>query len=126
MKLIFLVGTIGLLVLYYGIGSWIHQNFIPFVPGSLIGMLLMFVTLIVGKDKLYNRGKKGASLLIMYLPLFFVPVTVGIIEYSELLSGVGLFLSMTLLLSTIVVLTITSLLIEKSVKNKGVLRERDQ
>ncbi|WP_413379032.1 CidA/LrgA family protein [Alkalihalobacillus sp. 1P02AB] len=113
MKVIYVFVGVVILTLYNALGVWIHSKFLPFIPGSLIGMAFMFLTLLIGKDKLYKWGKPGADTLIMYLPLFFVPVTVGIIQYTELVSLTGLFIFVILIVSTMVVILITSWLIEK-------------
>ncbi|KGA96609.1 holin [Alkalihalobacillus alcalophilus ATCC 27647 = CGMCC 1.3604] len=118
MKVIYVLVGVSVLTLYNALGVWIHSMFLPFIPGSLIGMALMFLTLLIGKDKLYKWGKPGADTLIMYLPLFFVPVTVGIIQYTELVSLTGLFIFVTLIMSTIVVIFVTSWLIEKRLVNQ--------
>ncbi|OOF45675.1 CidA/LrgA family protein [Rodentibacter trehalosifermentans] len=60
-------------------------HFIPIgVPGSIWGLLLLFVgltTKIIRLEWIYL----GASLLIRYMAVLFVPVSVGIIKYSDLL-----------------------------------------
>ena len=54
------------------------------VPGSIWGLLLLFLgltTRLIRLDWIYL----GASLLIRFMAVLFVPVSVGIIKYSDLL-----------------------------------------
>ena len=54
------------------------------VPGSIWGLLLLFLgltTRLIHLDWIYL----GASLLIRFMAVLFVPVSVGIIKYSDLL-----------------------------------------
>lgn len=60
-------------------------HFVPAgVPGSIWGLLLLFMgltTKLIPLEWVYL----GASLLIRYMAILFVPVSVGIIKYSDLL-----------------------------------------
>lgn len=60
-------------------------HFIPAgVPGSIWGLLLLFLgltTQVIRLEWIYF----GASLLIRFMAVLFVPVSVGIIKYSDLL-----------------------------------------
>ncbi|HHE9502026.1 TPA: CidA/LrgA family protein, partial [Haemophilus influenzae 10810] len=54
------------------------------VPGSIWGLLLLFLGLTTRVIHL-NWIYLGASLLIRFMAVLFVPVSVGIIKYSDLL-----------------------------------------
>lgn len=75
-----------LLILYvmFNLGNLI-AHFIPVgVPGSIWGLLLTFLgltTQVIRLEWIYF----GASLLIRFMAILFVPVSVGIIKYSDLL-----------------------------------------
>src|SRR5699024_105133 len=58
------------------------------IPGSVIGLVLLFILLISGivKEK-YIRS--GANFMMKHLVLFFVPATVGIMGYIDLFKGKG-------------------------------------
>lgn len=108
MKLFKIILQIGLLSILYLIGNWIQHTFNLFIPGSIIGMLLLFGLLSFGLLK-QNWIEKGATLLITYLPLLFLPVTVGIISFPELLNIKGVLLIFAVLLSTGIVMMSTGL-----------------
>ncbi|ABR74971.1 hypothetical protein CBG46_08030 [Actinobacillus succinogenes] len=54
------------------------------IPGSIIGLLLLFLGLTTQLIKVHWIFF-GAGLLIRYMAVLFVPVSVGIMKYSDLL-----------------------------------------
>ncbi|MDC3418189.1 CidA/LrgA family protein [Aquibacillus salsiterrae] len=94
---------ITLLYCFYLIGVWIQTTFNLFIPGSIIGMLLFFLLLATNvlKDSWIETGTKT---LLNHMPLLFVPVTVGIINYLGFFSGKGLLLVFIVILSTAIVM----------------------
>ncbi|KFK58478.1 membrane protein, partial [Vibrio vulnificus] len=51
---------------------------------SVIGMLVLFVSMAIGLVKV-EWVKPGASLLIRYMILLFVPISVGLMEHFDML-----------------------------------------
>ena len=49
----------------------------------------------------------GASFSIAFLTLFFIPSTVGVVEYPELLTLSGLLLVLAVFVSTVIVIVVT-------------------
>ena len=79
------------------------------VPGSIWGLLLLFLgltTRLIRLDWIYL----GASLLIRFMAVLFVPVSVGIIKYSDLLIEQVNILLIPNVVSTCVTLVIMGLL----------------
>ena len=69
------------------------------LPGSILGLLFLFIALhykIIPDVYI----KQGAVFLLALLPLFFIPATVGIIQYPEFLSGKGILLIVLVMVST--------------------------
>lgn len=94
------------IILLYGLyicGTWIQQSLNLFIPGSIIGMILLF-SLLMTKAIKPNWIKDGSQLLIKNMPLLFIPVTVGIINYLELFTGKGILLAIIILVSTTLVM----------------------
>ncbi|MBS4202425.1 CidA/LrgA family holin-like protein [Bacillus sp. FJAT-49732] len=108
---------IGLLYLIFLIGSWIQKSLNLFIPGSIIGMFLLFVMLMTG---IFKQGwiEKGSILLIKYLPLLFLPVTVGIISFPELLNIKGIQLIFVILISTALVMISTGMLSQRLLRKR--------
>lgn len=66
------------------LGEWITQLIPLGIPGSIIGLLLLFLGLTTRIIKVHWIFF-GAGLLIRYMAVLFVPVSVGIMKYSDLL-----------------------------------------
>ncbi|MBM7621381.1 holin-like protein [Bacillus tianshenii] len=115
MKGIRIVLQIACLYFFYWIGVLIQRTFEIPVPGSIIGMLLLFFLLLSGivKDRLLDEG---SGLLLRYMPLFFVPATVGVIRYPDVFAGKGSLILLALLLSTFLVMVISGLVGQKAVE----------
>lgn len=98
-----IVIQIGILFGIYSIGVWIQQYFKLFIPGSVIGLVLMFTLLTTGILKA-NWIEKGARFMINHLVLFFIPATVGILNYYDLFKGKGILLILITIVSTLFVM----------------------
>ncbi|MBY7145019.1 CidA/LrgA family protein [Virgibacillus sp. NKC19-3] len=94
------------IAILYGIfliGNGIAHYFNLFIPGSVIGMLLLFVLLMTGVIKA-PWIDEGARAIINHLALFFIPATVGVMNYVDLFAGKGFLLVIIVLLSTVLVI----------------------
>lgn len=101
MKIIRIILQIGFLFVITFIGDVLH-NFLHIpLPGSIIGLLLLLAGL---SFKLIpvNWIENGAGFILAYLPLFFIPATVGVMNYSSLISWSGIALIVIVVASTIV------------------------
>ncbi|MEC2077406.1 CidA/LrgA family holin-like protein [Metabacillus fastidiosus] len=95
----------------YLLGNWIHTTFKLVIPGSIIGMLILFILLYMRLIKI-EWLKIGGSLLLAHMTLLFIPATVGIIDYLHLFSGPGFITIIIVLLSTIIVMLSTVMISE--------------
>lgn len=105
-KVIRIVFQVIILYLFSFIGSWIVQSLSLQFPGSIVGLLLLFVCLyfrIIPVELI----KDGAGFLLAFLALFFIPATVGIMDYPELLSWAGLGMVLAIVLSTVITIVFT-------------------
>ena len=82
-KIMQLGRSFAILYLILFLGNYIAVLLPVGVPGSIWGLLLLFFGLITKLIK-YQWIFLGASLLIRYMALLFIPVSVGIIKYSDL------------------------------------------
>lgn len=77
------------------------------VPGPVLGMVMLFITLLL-------RGKAGETLdtastaLLSHLSLLFVPAGVGMMVHFEHIASEWLSISIALLLSTVVTMAATA------------------
>ncbi|MFD2656473.1 CidA/LrgA family protein [Gracilibacillus thailandensis] len=118
MKYLKIILQISLLFLFYYIGEAIQSAFSLFIPGSIIGMLLFFA-LLTFKLIRVEWVADGIDLLIKDMPVFFVPVTVGVVQYLDFFYGKGSLMIPLVILSTFLTIGIsgwvTSLLLKKEV-----------
>ncbi|WP_144548566.1 CidA/LrgA family protein [Bacillus sp. X1(2014)] len=82
------------------------------IPASMFGLCLLFLALYFKIIKM-EWVEKGANWLLAELLLFFVPSTVGIVNYDEILSVEGAEIVGLIGISTIIVMGITALIAER-------------
>lgn len=103
-----LVIQIAILFLVFHIGAWIQQYFQIPIPGSIIGLIIMFILLVTGIFPL-RWIDQGASFMVKNLVLFFIPGIVGILNYFSLFKGKGLLLFAITIVSTLLVMVFSGL-----------------
>lgn len=108
MKVFNIISQICILYIFTFIGSAIQDFFHLIIPGSIIGLILLFICLCL-KIVPVKLIENGASFLLSILMLLFVPTTVGIMSYPSLLSIHGAILFLAVLLSTIFSIAATGL-----------------
>ena len=75
---------VGVLYVFSLVGTWIQGVFHLSMPGSLIGMLMLFLLLSIRILPL-KWFEEGAEKLIVFLPLFLIPSTTGLMKYGSFL-----------------------------------------
>lgn len=91
----------------------LHWN----VPGSIVGLVLMFALLQFKVVKV-EWIDMGASWLISELLLFYVPSAVGIVQYGHLMKLDGLRIVIVIAVSTALVMVSTGVLADRIAKKK--------
>lgn len=99
LKIMKLISQVGILYVFSLIGNWIVEVLKIPIPGSIVGLLLLFCCLHLNILK-ESYIKDGAGFMLVVLPLFLVPSTVGVIQYPSLLSWNGLLLIVLVMGST--------------------------
>ncbi|MFB9973349.1 CidA/LrgA family protein [Allobacillus sp. GCM10007489] len=102
-----------LVIGFYLLGETVHEFLLPWLPGSIIGMVLLFGVFVIFGDRLVRWVKEGAELFIRYLPLFFVPVTVGVLQYEHLVSWFGLAFFALLFISSLFVMLFVAIMMDR-------------
>ncbi|MED1203294.1 CidA/LrgA family holin-like protein [Heyndrickxia acidicola] len=90
------------------------------IPGSIIGLILLFILLQTKVVKL-SWIETGGSFLLAELLLFFIPSAVGMMQYQHLLMDNGLKILVIIISSSLIVMIGSGLLAEqigKLVKRK--------
>lgn len=88
------------------------------LPGSIIGLVLLFISLYFKWIKL-NWVDTGAKFLTAELLLFFIPSAVGIVNYQNIISFVGVKLIIIILASTLIVMATTGLVADFFARKKA-------
>jgi len=81
------------------------------VPGPVMGMVMLFITLMV-RGRMFKAVEPASSALLGHLSLLFVPAGVGLIVHFSRLGNEWLPISVTLLLSTIITMAVTALVMQ--------------
>ena len=106
MEIIRTIAQIGIIILFYLTGEFIVSVTGIIIPGSIIGLVILWLALYF---KILNVKyiQNGASFMLAFLTLFFIPSTVGVINYPELLTLSGGLFVLAVIMSTIFALVIT-------------------
>ncbi len=105
-KIIEFIIQIGVLYLFFMLGRLIKSVFNLMIPASILGMLLLFTALTLGVVKL-SWIEKGAEFMMRHLVFFFIPPTVGVMNYFDLFAGKGILLILIPVLSTFLVMLVS-------------------
>lgn len=103
-----IVFQIGLLYVLYLIGEWVADIFDLLVPGSVIGLIILLFLLFMRGLKL-EWVEEGAAFMVRHLTFFFIPTTVGIMQYYDVFAGKGFLLVVIVLFSTVLVMVTSGL-----------------
>ena len=113
-----------LILLFYLLGCFVAALIGNFVPGSVIGMLLLFCALSL-KWVRPGHVKKVSMFLLDNMMLFFIPVGVGLITSYTLLSRYMLAIIVASLVSTVLVIAVVGLVEQKLESKKRSKKEDD-
>lgn len=106
-----------ILILFTLLGELIAYV-LPFkFPGSMIGLLLLFVALLLKIVKV-EHIKEVSMWLQKYMAFLFVPLCVGLMQYFDLINLHWVEILLVLVISTIVTLITTALIAQRGVKNE--------
>mgnify|MGYP000882999497 CR=1 FL=1 len=89
----------------------LQQRYSLPIPGTILGMMILLLLLITRIMKL-ERVEKVSNVLLEHLTLFFVPSVVGIMNLFDKVKDVWIYLFITLLTSTMVVIAVTGLTVQ--------------
>ncbi len=101
------INGITLFLIYQLVGEVLVLALGLSVPGPVLGMILLFLTLLI-KGRSSESLDQASSGLLSHLSLLFVPAGVGIIVHLNLIAGELLPILLTLLLSTLITLAATA------------------
>lgn len=100
------------ILLFYLIGEALSLSIGGFIPGSVIGMLLLFLALCLKKVR-PARVARISRFLTKYMGMFFIPAGVGLMTTTELLSAHWLAILVITVISTVLVIVSVALIQQK-------------
>jgi holin-like protein len=103
-----MLGALTLLLVYQLAGEVIVQLSGAPVPGPVVGMLLLFLTLLA-RPGVSQRLRDTSQGLLAHLSLLFVPAGVGVMLHFERLGAEWLPLAVALVASTVLTIAVTAL-----------------
>jgi holin-like protein len=122
MKILKIIIQVIILYAFSMLGNFLQAILHLPVSGSIIGLFLLLGALSLNIIPV-QAIKQGSEFLLLFLTLFFVPATIGIINYPSLFSVQGALVTIVVILSTIITMVVvgkTSQFIESKVqKRKG-------
>jgi len=113
-----MLGALTLLLLFQLAGEVIVQFFALPIPGPVIGMALLFATLVI-RGGAPDRLRTTANNLLQHLSLLFVPAGVGVMVHFSRLGDEWPAIVGALLVSTFVTLGVTGLLLCTLLRKSG-------
>jgi len=103
-----MLAALTVLLVYQLIGEVLVQLVGLPVPGPVVGMLLLFVTLLV-RGAAPEALRSTANGLLAHLSLLFVPAGVGVMLHFERLGAEWMPIAVALVASTVVTISVTAL-----------------
>lgn len=92
--------------------------FIPLpIPGSIYGMVLLFVLLCTGVVKLHQI-KDTSAFLIDIMPMLFIPCAVGIMAELDQLTDIWVEVIIITIVTTVLVMAVTGLTTQALIRLK--------
>ena len=99
------------LFLFQALGEVVSKFLLPFIPGPVIGLVLLLGFLVVRQQIPADIDLVGSSIL-AHLGLLFVPASVGVVLFLPQLRAHAAGLAATLTLSVIATIGMTSLFLK--------------
>lgn len=100
------------LLIYQLVGEVVSKGLELPIPGAVIGMALLFATLLI-RGNLPDGLSDTAQGLLKHLSLLFVPAGVGVMVHFHLIGAEGLAISVALVVSTLVTIAVTALVMAR-------------
>jgi len=114
-----IIGQISLLWVIYYLSTWI-VNFLHLpIPGTVLGMIILFTLLSTGIIK--EQWLSAATTpLLKHLSFFFIPLAVELMQWGDLFMQKGYLLFLPLVVSILVALITTGGIVQQLVKSRQV------
>lgn len=105
------------LIVFQLLGTGVNVLFLPFLPGPIIGMVLLLIYLVL-RGEVGEPLEHAAGSLLKYLPLILVPPAVGVMAYGAEMAEYGLAMAITLFVSLFLALPLCGWIMERMMRRK--------
>ena len=112
------------ILLFYFLGEMLSKLIHGFVPGSVLGMILLFLCLFF-KILKPEYVKQTATVITKNMAVFFVPAAVGLMAYTNLLSQSFVAIMFAIVISTILTMVTVALIQERFEKKSPKSTKKD-
>jgi holin-like protein len=116
--LLITAAQVGIFILLAGLSDaivkWLH---LP-ISGSIVGIIILFALLQLKVIRM-EWIELGSKWLLAEMLLFFIPAAVGITNYKSLVVHRGIFIFLSILISTIAVMLFAGLIGERIAGKRG-------
>lgn len=106
------------ILLFYFFGEMLSLVLGGWLPGSVLGMVLLFLALYFKIVKPINV-KDAATIITKNMAVFFIPAAVGIMVYVELFSKSLMIIASAIVVSTVLTLITVALVQENFEKRRN-------
>ena len=106
------------ILLFYFLGEMLSLVLGGLLPGSVLGMVLLFMALYFKIVKPINV-KDAATIITKNMAVFFIPAAVGIMVYVELFSKSLMIIASAIVVSTVLTLITVALVQENFEKRRN-------
>ena len=114
-----IIGQIFILWVIYFFSTWVVKFFHIPLPGSVLGMIILFTLLATGIIK-EQWLSAATNPLLKHLSFFFIPIAVELMDWGDLFIQKGYLLFLPLVLSTLVALITTGGIVQLLTKSHQV------
>lgn len=111
-----------LIIGIYFLGELLSKSLIKFMPGNILGMLILLILLSTKIVKI-EAIETVAKFLLDHLAFFFIPAGVGLITVVQLIEGNTIKLVAICIISTFIVMGITGLTVQFLISNRNKKKE---
>lgn len=105
------------ILLFYFLGEVCSLCINGFIPGSVIGMILLFLSLFFKMIK-PDYVKDAANVITRNMAVFFIPPAVGLMAYTELISQSVWAITFSIIVSTVLTIIVVAVVQENFEKQK--------
>ncbi len=100
-----------IIIIVWMIAGLLHASLLTFLPRGFVGLTLM-LAILYSKILPFHYVSMGANFLLSHMILLFIPSTIGLIEYKDLILTQGVKIMVISIISPILMFFIVGHIVE--------------